>query len=399
MKHALFLATRALWWYRGRTTTIVLCLMLTLWLPVTVRLVLRQFQQEIAWRSQSTPLVIGAPGSRVDLVLHALYLQTRPATQISMSEVEYINGTGFATAIPLNARYLTQGKNGAAGVPIVGTSIEYFEFRNLQTASGTRPLLLGDCVVGAEAARKLRLNVGDTILSASQNAFDIAGDYPLQLKVVGVLQAAHSPDDEVVFTDVTTTWVIAGIGHGHQSLEGADVDPGLLLQSDQGSVTANAAVLPYTQITESNIDSFHFHGDPGTFPLTAVIAVPASEKSRILLMGRYAAARDSAQCLKPGDVIGELMAIVLRVEQLMRLSSLLAAIVTTLMLSLVLFLSLRLRAAEINTMFCLGCSRGTIARIVGSEILLMLGTAAVLSSGLAIISTQLASDVLRSLLF
>jgi putative ABC transport system permease protein len=138
--------------------------------------------------------------------------------------------------------------------------------------------------------------------------------------------------------------VIAGIGHGHQEVT-PQTDPALLLNSeDKTSVTANAGVLPFTEITAGNIDSFHFHGEPETFPLTAVIVVPKDEKSRVRILGRYASVSSTAQCLKPPEVVEELLSIVFRIEQMVWLCSIAAAVVTGLLLALVLSLSMRVRA-------------------------------------------------------
>lgn len=399
MIHALFLAWRSLLWYRGRSLTIILSLAITIWLPVTVRLVLNQFRNEISARAQSTPLVVGAPGSRIDLTLHALYFETLPPAATTMAEAEAVTSSSLGIAIPLHIRYRTQSRPGVDGASIVGTSPEYFEFRGLVIESGDMMSLLGDCVVGAGVAEKMHLIAGDSLLSAPRNAFNLAGDYPLKMKVSGILKRAHTPDDDAVFTDVRTVWVIDGIGHGHQELT-PQTDPGLLLDSDGSStITANAGVLPYTEITPDNIDSFHFHGEPATFPLTALIVVPNDEKSRVQLLGRFASSQSVAQCLKPPEVIDELLSIVFRIEQLVWVCSIAAAIVTCLLLGLVLALSMRLRAAEMQTMFRLGCSRLTIATLQAAEILLLLLAAAGLAAAASWLTILFGADWLRSLLF
>lgn len=398
MRQVLFLALRSLAWYAGRGLTIVLCLALTLWLPVSLRLLLNQFQREITARADATPLIVGAPGSRVDLALHALYFESAPPALTTMAEVTWLQTTGLATAIPLHIRYRTQGRDGADGVPIIGTSQEYFGFRGLSVAEGRMLSLLGECVVGAEAAERLSLSPGDTILSAPKNAFNLAGDYPLKLHVVGVLQPSHSPDDDALFTDVQTTWVIDGIGHGHQTLT-QETNPDLLLKSDDDTVVANAAVLPYTEITPENIGSFHFHGDTDTFPLSAVIAVPDSDRNRILLQGRYVSVHRTALCLKPPEVVAELMSVVFRVEQLVWISSLLAAAVTATLIGLVLFLSLRLRAAEIQTLFKLGASRRVTIGLLATEVALLLAFGILLALLGAVLTQYAAADGLRRLLF
>ncbi|MDG1895479.1 MAG: hypothetical protein P8J37_11255 [Fuerstiella sp.] len=397
-RNALYLAVRSLSWYRGRAITIVLCLALTLWLPITVRLLLNQFRADIISRAVATPLIVGAKGSRIDLALHGLYFDSVSPDQTTMAEANYIQDTGFATSIPIHVQYRTQSINHMTGVPIVGTTIEYFEFRKLGVADGHGLSMLGDCVVGCNVAARMQLELGDRILSAPKNAFNLAGNYPLKMNVVGVLAPAHSPDDNVVFVDIKTAWIIDGIGHGHQSLNQAD--DGVLLEKTDTNVTASAAVLPFREITADNIDSFHFHGDEDTFPVSAVIAQPASRKNRTLLLGRYLTERrDVAQCVKPTEVVQDLLNIVFRVERLVWLSSLLSATVTALLLALVLSLSIRLRAVEIRTMHKLGCSRWTIAVLISTEFLMMCAAGIVMAVTGAWLVSVLAADGLKSLLF
>jgi len=400
MLNAFYLALRSLWWYRGRALTIVLCLALTLWLPFTVRLLLNQFRTEIIARANSTPLVIGAKGSRIDLALHALYFDTVAPDQTKMEEVDYVQDSGFATAIPVHIAYRTQSVNNVDGAPIVGTTIEYFEFRRLSVASGNGLAMLGDCVLGCNVAKSMTLQPGDKILSAPKNAFNLAGDYPLKMNIVGVLAESNSPDDDAVFIDIKTAWIIDGIGHGHQELAQESVHDGVLLEKTDSSVTASAAVLPFTEITPENLHSFHFHGRESDFPISAVVAVPHSRKDQTLLLGRYASVRtQEAQCVKPAEVVNDLLSIVFRVERLVWISSLLAVIVTTLLLGLVLLLSIRLRAAEMQTMHKLGCSRWTITQLLGSEILLMTLAGVSLAVFGAWASKVVAADWLKQLLF
>lgn len=397
--NALYLAIRSLWWYRGRTLIIVLCLALTLWLPVTVRLLLNQFRTDLTKRAAQTPLVVGNKGSRIDLALKGLYFDTVTPESTTMSEVFYIRDSGLADAMPLHVEYRTQSQNNVEGAPIVGTSLEYLEFRGLALSKGTSLTMLGDCLVGANVARRMGLQPGDKLLSAPRNAFNLAGDYPLRMNVVGIIAPSYSPDDDVVFVDVKTTWVIDGIGHGHQKLD-HDTDEDLLLKKSDHSVTASAAVLPYTEITPENVGTFHFHGREKNFPITAVIANPHSRKEEILLLGEYASGRSEiAQCVRPSEVVDDLLQIVFRVERLVWLSSLLAAATTAMLMGLVLFLSVRLRANEIRTMKRLGCSRSMTFVLLGTEIVIMVLISLLLAGAGAFISRAVAADSLQQWLF
>ena len=111
----------------------------------------------------------------------------------------------YGLAIPLHVQFT------AGGQPVVGASLDYFEFRGLRLAHGESMALLGDCVLGAKAARKLNFGPNDKLKTDRKNLFDLAGDYPLQLNVTGVLASTGTADDEGVFVDVKTAWIIAGV--------------------------------------------------------------------------------------------------------------------------------------------------------------------------------------------
>ncbi|MFM7166180.1 MAG: ABC transporter permease [Planctomycetaceae bacterium] len=399
MNSALYLAVRSLWWHRRRSLAVVFSLAVIIWLPATLRIALNQFRSEISARAVATPLVIGAPGSRIDLVMHSLYFRSQPAASVTMADYQLVAEATEAAAVPLHVRFSTRSQPGAEGAPIVGTTPEYFHFRQLRPQSGELPALLGECVLGADYAARSGLKAGDTVLSAPRNALNLAGEYPLLLLITGVLAKNHSPDDDAVFTDLRTAWVIEGIGHGHQTVD-RQTDTTLLLPNDRenaASVTASMGILPYLEITDDNRDSFHFHGETAEFPLTAILAVPAQERDRVKLLGRFSGSRQ-LQCISPPQVITELLSIVFRIEQLALLFTLTAATAALLLLGLVLNLSLKLRAAEMQTMFRLGCSRLTILRLQSAEVLLLLlsATAAAVAGGLLVRNT--AATLLQQLL-
>jgi putative ABC transport system permease protein len=259
--------------------------------------------------------------------------------------------------------------------------------------------MLGECVIGANVAERMNLQPGDSVLSANQNTLDLAGHYPLKLNITGVLARSHSADDNAIFTDIRTTWVIDGIGHGHQEVD-RKTDPQLVLSSeDSNTVRANAGVLPYTEITESNLDSFHFHGDPKSFPVTAAVIVPRDEKSRVLILGRFASASQTSQCVSPADAISELLRMVFRIEQVVWACSVAAAVVTLLLLGLILTLTMRLRASEMLTMFRIGGSRATISMLLVSELLILVGCSILIAGSGSLLTAAMGAGWIRNLLF
>jgi len=222
MRGTSYLAWRYLVFHRWKTAVLVTALTLILFLPVGLRVLVRQSSEQLTSRAEATPLLIGAPGSPTELVLNSLYFGSDVPATIPYTESELVEGTGLATPIPLYVRYRVRDQ------PIVGTTPEYYDFRQLELANGRRPAILGEAVLGAAAARELEVGVGEHVISSPESVFDIAGVYPLRMLVTGVLEFSDTPDDDAVFVDIKTAWVIEGLGHGHQDLARPEAAAGVL---------------------------------------------------------------------------------------------------------------------------------------------------------------------------
>jgi putative ABC transport system permease protein len=258
--HALFLAWQYLVFNRFRSLTMVACVTLIAALPLSLEVLLDESERQLLSRAESTPLLLGAKGSALDLVMNALYFDDEVPELISMLAVDELLATDLADPLPLYTRF------NARGFPIVGTTLGYFDFRALDIAQGRQMAVLGEAVLGATVAESLGLNPGDSLLSSPETVFDLAGIYPLKMKVVGVLGRSHTPDDLAVFTDIKTTWVIEGLGHGHQDVSQV-TDETLIMQRTESGVVASPKLFQYSEITDDNIDSFHFHGHHSARPL------------------------------------------------------------------------------------------------------------------------------------
>jgi len=388
MNDSLYLAWRYLRHHRAKTLLLVLSLSVFLGLPLVVRTMSAVIQQSLLARAQSTPLLLGKKGSSLDLVVEALYFQPKRIEALSAAHADEIDDTGLAQAIPLRTGLL------ARQFPVVGTTLDYFSFRGLRTAEGRTLATLGECVVGAEVGATLGLKPGDSILTSPSTLFDLAGVYPLKLRVVGTLEPSYSPDDRAVFVDVKTAWIAEGLGHGHKDLATADGD--VVLKRQDGTVTANAKLPQYNEITDENAGSFHFHGDPSSYPISAVIVVPNDGKAGVLLRGRLV---DDAtrQLLRPAQVVQGLNAQIFRFERVLLIIVWTVGLATALMFILVMVLSWRLRADELRTMARLGCSRWKAVQIMGAEVVIMVGTSVALAALLGFAMTHYGETWLQNL--
>jgi putative ABC transport system permease protein len=279
--------------------------------------------------------------------------------------------------------------------PIVGTSFEYFDFRGLTLSAGRMPALLGECVLGAGAAEALGVGVGDSVVSSPETAFDLAGIYPLKMNVVGVLAPNFTSDDNAIFVDVKTTWIIEGLGHGHQDLADSEASAAVLNRTED-NIVANASLVQFNEITDDNIDSFHFHGSLDDYPLTGVIAVPKDEKSGVILMGRYLDSDADNQIVRPRDVVEELLDTILTIQQFIVAAVFIVAVATIATASLVFLLSLRLRRREIDTIGKIGGGRWHVASMLLAEVVIVLVLGSMLAAGLTALTWRYGSAIIES---
>jgi putative ABC transport system permease protein len=365
MTNSLYVAWQYIRFNKIKTVTLVACITLIGFLPLVLNRLLSESERQLAARAATTPLVIGAKGSSLDLVMSSLYFGDETPERITMEAADQVSDSDLAIPIPLYVRFR------ARDFPIVGTTLDYFDFRNLEVAQGRQLGLLGECVLGATAAERLGLGIGDSVVSSPESWFDLTGVYPLKMDVVGVLKRTHTSDDLAVFVDVKTAWVIEGLGHGHQDVTRTR-DQSVILKRTEGNVAANAKLMHFQEITAENLNSFHFHGDTAIYPITAVIAVPYDTKSGTILRGRYLEGGADYQIVVPQDVIDGLLENIFRIKNVIDAVIVVVGFATILAIVLVFSLSLRLRQREIETIFKLGCSRLTIVRLMSAEVAIIL---------------------------
>ncbi len=391
MNGVLYLAWRYLAFHRIKSVILIFSIMLIVFLPVGLNVLVEQGAEELTARADATPLLIGAKGSPLELALNSLYFETDTPERMTYAEARRLGESGLAQPLPLYVRFHSRE------YPIVGTTLEYFDFRRETFSAGRAMAVLGECVLGAGVARQLGIGPGDTVVSSPETVFDLAGVYPLKMQVVGVLAPSFTPDDQAIFVDIKTAWILEGLGHGHQDLAAPEAAAAVLAR-EGSTITANASVVQYNEITPENIDSFHFHGDLSGYPLTAVIAVPVSDKSGVILMGRYEGADELSQIIRPRVVMDELLATVLTVQSFIVTAVVIVASSTVATAILVFMLSIRLRRREITTMMKIGGSRMTVLSVLASEILAVLVISLILAFGMTLLTAHYGSSFIRTIL-
>ena len=365
MKQSFYLAYKYLTFNKFRTLVLIASIGIIIFLPNGLQRLITESEQQMMSRANSTPLIVGAKGSSTDLVINSLYFQQEKIENIKSNAADKLDDTGLGYSIPILSAF------NARGFPIVGTTLEYFSFRNLNLQNGRNITYIGECVVGYKVAQDLNLSPGDSLISSPENYFDFAGVYPLKMNVVGILNPSDTPDDKAIFTDLKTNWIIMGLGHGHQDVT-KTTDQSIILNKDSSNVTANAKLFIYNEINQKTLESFHFHGDISNYPITSVIFVPNDQKSNTILRGRFEAAEMPNQIVVPVKVVGNLLQSIFRIKEIFNTVFVLVGFATILILGLIVTLSIRLRKDEIFTMFTIGSSRAKVTEIIAFELLIII---------------------------
>jgi putative ABC transport system permease protein len=146
MKGALLLGWKYLAHHRLKGAILVAAVTLMIFLPAATRLLVSDSAEALTERADETPLLLGAAGSPLELVLNALYFHPEQPPPLTHSDFTALRDTGLARSVPLYTRFHSRGD------PIVGTTLEYFDFRRLALAKGSWMGILGECVIGARVA-------------------------------------------------------------------------------------------------------------------------------------------------------------------------------------------------------------------------------------------------------
>jgi putative ABC transport system permease protein len=369
----LYLAWRYLLHHRLKTVLLVLSVAVTVFLPAGLLVLAGQGEAELTARANATPLLLGAKDSPLELTLGSLYFRNVAMPMMPYGEVDQLEESKLGLPIPLMLRYRSQDD------PIVGTTLDYLRFRKLAIIEGNHFTRLGDCVVGAKVARQRGLYPGSRVLSRPVDAFDVAGVHPLNMRVTGILAATGTADDEAIFCDVRTTWVIAGLGHGHE--KSTKLQPG--------------QVAAYNEVTDDNLASFHFHGDQNTFPISAIVVVPTDEKAATRLLGRYRKPDSTLQMIEPRVVMGELLTTVVRLKKLGQVALALVGLCSLALVGLVLMLSYRQRQAEQQFLVQLGAAGSRVLLLMMAEAVFVVIAGAALAACLTLMVWWASADVLR----
>ncbi len=181
----------------------------------------KSFQQG----AQGYDLIVGAKGSKLQLVLSTVFYNQDPLGLIPYEYYELMKSSRYSaevkTAIPI-----ARGDN-YQGSPVVATTPEYFRAVTKSDGSAYK-LAKGEffknvdytgAVVGYTVAKKNKLQIGDEIRFGHTNSTRDE-DLHEPFKIVGILEHTGSPNDRAVFVNLEGFYrEHEHAGHGAESID------------------------------------------------------------------------------------------------------------------------------------------------------------------------------------
>ncbi len=388
LRHAAFLAMASLRHSWRRSTLLVVVLGISLGIPLALSSLLEQASSDMRTRARLAPLVLGAKGSESDLVFGAMFFAATPPAGLAMRDLARVEGERLGQSIPIAVGAT------ARKAAIVGTTLDYFERAGLAPASGRVFATIGECVVGATIARELALAEDATLFTDPESLSNLAGVFPLELTVVGVLPPTNSPDDRAIFVDLRTMWSIRGLGHRHDEPAQSST-AGAVIGAKDGNTIAGEA-LPIERAAAKGVaPDFHFHGSIDDFPIDGALVYPADAKAQAILLGRFTGKDEKLQLVRPDLFAERVLERIFGVGRVLGAVAVGAALLVGLVAASAFALSIRLRADELALMRRLGASRARVALFLAVEAALMLAGAVLVAAAVSASAPLFAASVLR----
>lgn len=377
IQHAIFLALRYIRSTKGTTSLLVFGLSIAVYLPLFSYFAVDAVQEKLVERGLESPILVGYKGDQFDLTMNALYFRGTVRDSIKMNVHEELQARGDGISVPLNIHHT------ASKSPIVATTLDYFAARDLRVAEGRNFAVIGEVVAGSRVAQDFHLAVGDSIRSDVTNLYNIAGAYPMTLKVVGILSAHQNEDDRAFFVSIQTGWALDGLLHGHEKVTKENV---LNPQAKEGeNLEATAAIFLFPEITDENRNTFHMHGISSQMPIDSVLFFPDHQKSHDQVLGEMELA-SLHHAIRPHKVVQNILSIVFAIQTALHAYFAVLCLATVSFLGLIFSLRYRLREEEFVLMERIGGAKNIILVMLCTELGIILIASVLVSAMLSWVS-------------
>ncbi|MCB0835947.1 MAG: ABC transporter permease [Bacteroidetes bacterium] len=172
----------------------------------------RQLEKNFNKNISGINMVIGAKGSPLQLILASVYHIDNPTGNISLQEVQkWVTNPVVEKWIPLS-----YGDN-YKGYRILGTNHLYPGHYEARLAEGKLWENSFEVTLGAIAAQRLNLGLGDEFQGAHGLVGEVSVHKEKNYKVVGILQPTGTVVDQLILTGLNSVWEIHEHAEDHHA--------------------------------------------------------------------------------------------------------------------------------------------------------------------------------------
>lgn len=215
---ALYLAFRNIIHRPMRSGFNILLVALSVALILCAILINKQLKNHFENNLAKIDLILTAKGSPLQSILCNLYHIDAPTGNIKINSIKpFLNRSHpiIKSALPLSL-----GDN-AHGFRIVGTTREFLDWYQLILSTGEIFTMNLDAVIGYEVAQSMNLRIGDHFQSGHGlvNEDDATHLHDNEFTVTGILKKSGQVADRLIFTPLSSYWLIHDTHHDTPSTE------------------------------------------------------------------------------------------------------------------------------------------------------------------------------------
>lgn len=196
-------------------------------LLMCVWMVKTQSQSAFTQTTTGFDAVLGARGSKLQLVLNAIFHLEASPGNVAAADYEMIKRHPMVkTAIPLAVGDNLRGYRLVGTIPELFTTVEYTPGRKFVLRAGGRIFSADakEAVAGSFAAARLGLKVGDKFRPFHGLAFDAKAEHADDFVITGMLEPTNTPVDRVVWIPLRGLQTMSG----HDAKAATDVSAVLI---------------------------------------------------------------------------------------------------------------------------------------------------------------------------
>lgn len=300
-----------------------------------------QFEKQFSSNIEGVDMVLGAPGSPLQLILSSVYHIDAPTGNISYDEAKsWMEHPFVAQAIPMAFG------DSFRGYKILGTTHDYLTKYQAELATGTLYQKNFEVVLGAAIAENLGLKLGSSFHGTHGEAEEGHVHEEFSYQVVGILKPTGKVIDHLVLCNIESVWAVHA-PDTHENTVVYEDEAGNTLQQESDEVQAHA-----------------------NQEITAVL-IKFKNKMGIISWGRLVAQNTKMMAALPAVEINRLFSLFGIGLDALQYLALGIMLISGISIFVALYNTLKERKYEFALMRISGASRGQLLKMVLIESLLL----------------------------